>query len=106
MAISPFELSGAFTRTQDYTVFKHNDDVKPTVNQAVFQNAMDKQVEKQLNRVRQSDETDTYQRKQDAKEKGKNEYQGDGGSRRPRGQQDGEDGKVVRKERARFDYSV
>lgn len=106
MAISPFELSGAFTRTQDYTVFKHNDDVKPMMNQAMFQNTIDKQVERQLNRVQDSEETDTYQRKQDAKEKGKNEYKGDGGSKRPGQKQVPEDGKVIRKESPHFDFSI
>lgn len=106
MAISPFEIRGAFTRTQDYTAFKHNDDVKPMVNQAVFQDSIDKQVERQVKQVQESGETDTYQRKKDAKEKGDNQYSGDGGRKRPRQKPDLEDGRVIRKGAAHFDLSV
>lgn len=107
MAIGPMQLNGVLTRTQDFTVIKQNEDMKPVMDQAVFQNTMEKTVEKKLTQVRESDDTDTYQRKQDAKEKGKNEYQGDGGkNRRAPHSEFSADGKVIRKGGQRFDYSI
>lgn len=107
MAIGPMQLNGIMTRTQDYTPIKQNEDMKPMVDQSVFQNTMQKNIEKKLTQVKESDETDTYQRKQDAKEKGKNEYQGDGGRNRRQGQPGVPgDGIVIRKGGGGFDFSV
>lgn len=107
MAIGPMQLNGILTRTQDFTQMKQNEDMKPMMDQSVFQNTMQKNIEKKLTQVKESDETDTYQRKQDAKEKGKNEYQGDGGRGRRRTQPVlPADGRVIRKGSGGFDFSV
>ncbi len=107
MAIGPLQLNGIMTRTQDYTPIKQNEDMKPMVDQSVFQNTMQKNIEKKLTQVRESEETDTYQRKQDAKEKGKNEYQGDGGRNRGQGKAEfPADGRVIKKGGGGFDFSV
>ena len=107
MAIGPLQLNGIMTRTQDYTPIKQNEDMKPMVDQSVFQNTMQKNIEKKLTQVKESEETDTYQRKQDAKEKGKNEYQGDGGRNRGQGKPEfSADGRVIRKGGGGFDFSV
>ncbi|MBE5882254.1 MAG: hypothetical protein E7289_08125 [Lachnospiraceae bacterium] len=107
MAIGPMQLNGILTRTQDFTVIKQNEDMKPMTDQAMFQNTMEKAVEKKLTQVKESEDTDTYQRKQDAKEKGKNEYQGDGGQNRRRSNSEfSADGKVIRKGSQGFDCSI
>ncbi len=107
MAIGPMQLNGILTRTQDYTPIKQNEDMKPMVDQSVFQNTMQKNIEKKLTQVKESDETDTYQRKQDAKDKGKNEYHGDGGRNRRQARSEyPEDGRVIRKGGTGFDFSV
>lgn len=107
MAIGPMQLNGVLTRTQDYTVIKQNEDMKPVLDQAVFQNTMEKAVEKKLSQVKESEKSDTYQRKQDAKEKGKNEYQGDGGRNRHRSDAGmSADGKVIRKGTQGFECSI
>lgn len=107
MAIGPLQLNGIVTRTQDYTSLKQNENMKPVLDQAAFQSTIDKNIEKRLTQVKESDETDTYQRKQDAKEKGKNEYQGDGGRNRRQTQSGGTpDGRVIRKSPGGFDFSV
>lgn len=103
MAIGPMQLNGIMTRTQDYTSIKQNENMKPVLDQVAFQNTIEKKVEKKLTQVKESEETDTYQRKQDAKEKGKNEYQGDGGRNRRQAQSDG---RVIRKTPQGFDFSV
>lgn len=107
MAIGPMQLNGIMTRTQDFTAIKQNEDMKPMMDQSVFQHAMEKTVEKKVTQVRESDEADNYQRRHDAKEKGRNEYQGDGGKRRRQGQTDfSSDGKVIRKGTSHFECSV
>lgn len=103
MAIGPMQLNGIMTRTQDYTSIKQNENMKPVLDQVAFQNTIEKKVEKKLTQVKESEETDTYQRKQDAKEKGKNEYHGDGGRNRRQAQSDG---RVIRKTPQGFDFSV
>lgn len=105
MAIGPMQLNAIMSRTTDYTQIKQNEDIKPMVDQNVFQNTMQKNIEKKLTQVKESEETDTYQRKQDAKEKGKNEYQGDGGRNRRQGQNP-PDGRVIRKGVGGFDFTV
>ena len=42
MAIGPMQLNGILTRTQDYTQMKQNEDMKPMMDQSVFQNTMQK----------------------------------------------------------------
>lgn len=107
MAIGPMQLNGIMTRTQDYTALKQNENMKPVLDQAVFQQTIEKNVEKRLTQVKEAEETDTYQRRQDAKEKGKNEYQGDGGRNRRQAQPGGTpDGRVIRKTPQGFDFSV
>ena len=107
MAIGPMQLNGILTRTQDFTQIKQNEDMKPMMDQSVFQNTMQKNIEKKLTQVKESDETDTDQRKQDAKEKGKNEYQGDGGRNRRRGMTDiPAEGRVIKKGGGGFDFSI
>lgn len=107
MAIGPMQLNGIMTRTQDYTPIKQNEDMKPMIDQSAFQNTMEKNVERKLTQVIEADETDTYRRKQDAKEKGKNEYQGDGGRNRRQGQSEiPAEGRVIRKGAGGFDFSV
>lgn len=102
MAIGFVELQGQITRAQDFTTVKHNEDTKGLVDQSNFGQQMTKQVEKQAQRVNQKDETKNRQKKFDAKEKGSNEYHGDGGRRRKK--QNGEtDGKVLLKGVSTFD---
>ena len=107
MAIGPMQLNGVLTRTQDYTQIKQSEDMKPMVDQSVFQNTMQKNIEKKLKQVKEADDSDAEQRKQDAKEKGKNEYHGDGGKNRRQGQNGVfADGRVIRKGGGGFDFSI
>lgn len=102
MAIGFVELQGQITRAQDFTTVKHNEDTKGLVDQSNFGQQMTKQVEKQAQRVNQKDETKNRQKKFDAKEKGSNEYHGDGGRQRKR-QNVETDGKVLLKGVSTFD---
>ena len=103
MAIGFVEMQGQITRAQDFTTVKHNEDTKGMVDQANFGQQMTKQVEKQVQRVNERDRAENHQKKHDAKEKGNNEYHGDGGRGRKRERKDPDDGKVLLKGVSTFD---
>lgn len=94
MGIGPIELQGAISRTTDFATIRHNEENKAVVDQANVVTNAQKQEEEKSTTVTRSDETSNYQRKFDAKEKGDNEYEGDGGSKK-RSKGDNKDGKVV-----------
>ncbi|MCM1121458.1 MAG: hypothetical protein NC416_02625 [Eubacterium sp.] len=106
MAIGFVELQGQITRAQDFTTVKHNEDTKGMVEQANFGQQMTKQVEKQVNRVNKGDQPEYHERKFDAKDKGSNEYHGDGGQARKRKKTENPDGKVLMKKAEKIDFSV
>lgn len=82
MAIGSVSLQGQITRAQDFSTIKQNEDNKVNVDQGNFQNHFQKEVKQNLSRVHESDNADNQNKKFDAKEKGKNEYSGDGGKKR------------------------
>lgn len=102
MAIGFVELQGQITRAQDYTTIKHNEDTKGMVDQTNFGQQMAKQVERQTQRVNEWENTENRQKRHDAKEKGSNEYYGDGGRNRKREKKES-DGKVLLKGVNTFD---
>ena len=93
MAIGHIELNNAMTRIQDYTTIKHNDDQRGSVQQSQFQNQFTKELNKDIRQVVKTDQSEyqnktEYQNKKfDAREKGSNEYSGDGGRRRKKEQE-------------------
>ena len=97
MAIGFIEMQGQITRAQDFTTVKHNEDTKGMVDQANFEQQVAKQVEKQVQRVNERANAENHQKQFDAKEKGSNEYHGDGGRERKREKKDPDDGKVLLK---------
>ncbi len=81
MAFGSIELT-TITRAQDYSAVKHNEDNKGFVDQTNFSQQVQKHTEQNIRQVRSSDDPEWHQKNPDAKEKGNNEYQGDGGRRR------------------------
>ena len=104
MAISPILFNGSVTRMQDVSQIKHNEDMKGMVDQTNFQSTFHKQIDHKMNQVHQSDNTENHRKKFDAKEKGDNEYSGDGGKKRQKNKQ--EDGKVIAIVHGGFDAKV
>ena len=102
MAIGFVEMQGQITRAQDFTTVKHNEDMKGLVDQSNFGQQMTRQVERHAQRVNQKDQMENRQKKFDAKEKGSNEYHGDGGRRRKQQNRE-DDGKVLLKGVSTFD---
>lgn len=106
MAIGFVEMQGQITRAQDFTSIKHNEDTKGMVEQANFGQQMTKQIERQVNRVNQGQQPDYHEGNSDAKDKGSNEYSGDGGRSRKKRLEENPDGKVLMKKADRFDFTV
>lgn len=105
MAIGMIEFQGSIPRTQDFSVMKHNEDMKSNVDQSNIQIQTNKQSEQKANQVQGSDDSSKSENRADAREKGNNSYAGDGGSNRKK-QEMPRDGKVVLKGKSHFDMSV
>lgn len=69
-------------RAQDYTIIKHNEDVKNDVDQNNIGIARDRRETQQNTDVVNTSESRWNSKDPDAREKGSNEYYGDGGSSR------------------------
>lgn len=101
MAFGAIEFT-TISRAQDYSIVKHNEDNKGFVDQTNFSQHVQKTTEQRVHEVHSSDDTEWHQQNPDAKEKGHNEYQGDGGRHR----RQGADGRVVVKGQGGFDMKV
>ncbi len=101
MAFSSIELT-TVSRSPEYTTVKHNEDNKGFVDQTNFGQQVQKHTQQQVRQVHDSDNAEWHQQNPDAKEKGRNEYQGDGGRRRKRETAD----RVVVKDRGGFDIKI
>lgn len=106
MAITPLEQYGTIGRTQDYSIIKQQEDTKATNEQANIQIQVEKQADQKLNQVRSADNAQLNEKKFDAKEKGSNEYAGDGGQRRKNTPDGKSDGKVILKSTQSFDMKI
>ncbi|HKM05151.1 MAG TPA: hypothetical protein VJZ04_11305 [Lachnospiraceae bacterium] len=105
MAISPIVLNGMIPGTQDYTTLKHNEINKAHVDQANFHQQFEKEVDSKLKQVHQKDNAEKDNRKFDARDKGNNEYSGDGGKKKKK-EELVQDGKMVIKSNSHFDIQV
>ena len=104
MGLGPVELNGVISRTQDYSVIKQNEYNKGIVNQQAFQNTFEKELDIRHTQVVQKDDIRKEEKKFDAKEKGDNEYYGNGG--RQRKKEKNPNGKVIVKGRQSFDMKI
>ena len=104
MAFGTLEIA-SIPRTQDYTVIKQNEDNKGVFQQMTLEQQADKQSEQRTREVHSSDNADWYTGQYDAKEKGHNEYAGNGGKRRKKENPD-KDGVVVPKQHQGFDIKI
>lgn len=78
MAFGTIEIA-TVTRQQDYTAIKHQEDTKGIVNQIQLGEQAQKNEDKKAKNVNEADDANWNNARHDAREKGKNEYQGDGG---------------------------
>lgn len=102
MAFGSIELT-TISRAQDYTTIKHNEDIKGFVDQSNIGQQVQKEQVRRTNQVNESDEAGWHSRQFDAKEKGDNEYAGNGGKDRRRQQKHEQ---MVVKGRQSFDMKI
>ena len=102
MIIRPGVVHGVIQRNVDVSQVKQNEDMKSFVDQSNIQVAEKKANEIKHETVVKQDNADKKQDRHDAKEKGNNEYQGNGGQKRKRQ----EEGKVTLKGKTGFDVKI
>ncbi len=83
MAFGAIELT-TISRAQDYSPIKQNEDYKGLTDQNNIGQHIQKDIQQRAKEVRTGDNSDWHNRKFDAKDKGSNEYQGEGGRRNSR----------------------
>lgn len=105
MAISPIDIS-VMQRSMDVAQIKHNDNVRPMVEQANMTMQSEKNVELRMEQVQNSQESDKSDTRHDAREKGKNFYFGQEEKRKEKDKEAKQDGKVVRKSNISFDMKI
>lgn len=103
MAIGSIQIT-TVTRTQDFTAIKHQEDNKAFVDQSNISVKIEKDLKQRAKEVRDSDNSDWQNKNPDAREKGNNEYRGDGGKNRKRSGGFGET--AVNRSRTGFDMKI
>lgn len=110
MAIGQVELNNAMTRIQDYATQKHNEDQRGTLQQTQAQNKFNNELHQDIRKVVKTNQ-DEYQNKThyqdkkfDAREKGSNQYTGDGGKRRRKEEKSEDKNKL--KQNSGFDIRI
>lgn len=103
MAFGAIEFT-TISRAQDYTTIKHNEDAKAFVDQTNLGQQADKTAEQRATTVTDSQNSEWQNKRQDARDKGSNEYFGDGGKRR--NQKKEESDRVIVKSRGGFDMKI
>lgn len=81
MAVGAIQ-NATIARVQDFSTIKQNEDNKGYMNQVSISQDQEEDKQQRARQVRSGDETNWQNKRQDAKEKGSNEYRGDGGKNR------------------------
>lgn len=106
MPIGPLELNGALSRVQDVAIIKQNEDNKATINQSNVQGTFQEEVEEHSSKVEESDDAERQNKKFDAREKGDNEYEGDGGKKKKKAREDLKDKVIVKGKSQHLDIKI
>ncbi len=102
LGVTPVEMNGMVTRTQDFSAVKQHDDAKPVIDQANSQVQVEKNAENRSNTVQEGQRTET---ESDNAGGGLGSYFGDGGQNRKKKEEKKE--RVVRKRSGGgFDFSI
>lgn len=97
--------NATIARVQDFSTIKQNEDNKGYINQVNIGQDMEEDNQQKARQVRSGEEADWKNKKQDAREKGSNEYRGDGGRRR-KGAAPSEQMVIKERPRQSFDMKV
>ncbi|MEI3227676.1 MAG: hypothetical protein V8S39_11500 [Lachnospiraceae bacterium] len=102
--IRPVEFQGVVQRNQDMASVNQNENDKPFINHENVVAQIEKQTETKIRDVNEKDNADNQGQKKDAKDKGSNEYFGDGGKKKKHFSNTA--GTVKIKERRKFDVKI
>ncbi len=97
MSLGIVELNSAMTGINDFNNIRHNQEAKAGVDQMTFQDQFDREAEVKRIDVNQSEDANNRQKKFDSRDKGSNEYTGDGGKNRRQKEEKPSDGRVIPK---------
>lgn len=81
MAVGTIQ-NATIARVQDYSTIKQNEDNKGLISQINISQDREEDNQQKARQVRSGEETNWQNKRHDAKEKGSNEYRGDGGKNR------------------------
>ena len=98
MAVTPLTLQMTVPITNDMAQIQNQENTRANVEHAQFANANEKQAQVKHETVIQKDSSDFAEYRYDAKEKGNNEYSGNGGKKRKSAKErkEDEDDKVTK----------
>lgn len=110
MSVGPVVLNGMIQRTQDIGNLKQQEDNKPIVQQQNIGIQQERQEDRLTHQVQHTEEKENEGYRYDAKDKGNNEYEGNGKKKRngqDRNKEQNEDGKVILKgQGSSFDIKI
>lgn len=107
MAIRPVEMQGVVQRNQDVAGLKSNQDNKGNIDQTNFYGNHVKELQQKQESVVKKEDAEYIEHKYDAKEKGKNEYEGGkNGKHKKKREKEEDDGNVSVKKRVTFDVKI
>lgn len=90
-------------RTQDFSIIKQNEDAKAMIDQSHIGHVIEKKELNNAQNVVNTSNSEFYNKNPDAREKGANEYHGDGGSKR---RNPSKDKVVVKNPSSGFDFRI
>ena len=96
MSLGIVEINSAMTGINDFHNIRHNEEAKAGEDQVNFQNQFNQEMENKRIDVNQSEDANNRQKRFDSRDKGSNEYSGDGGRNRKK-KEENPDGRVVPK---------
>lgn len=102
MAFGQMDIT-AVTRVQDFTSIKQNEDNRSVLQQTQLGHNAEKEIQVKATQVRESEDIEWHSKQFDARQKGDNQYTGDGGKNRKKKQVEE---RVVVKGKSGFDLKI
>lgn len=104
MTIRPVDLNGMIQRTDDVGYLKHNQDIKPMMDQQNIQVQVDKREDRLAHEIQEKDKLNNAKNDQDAKDEGQNSYFGNRSKKKDK--KDGKNKVVKKYQSGSFDVKI
>ena len=105
MAIGLVEMQGGIPRVQDFASIKHQEDTKGLVDQSNLAGQSERKIDEKTSQVVSKENASKSNNQADAKEQGRGQYAGDGGTHRKKDEVPA-NGRVVVKGSSHFDVRL